>query len=146
MQSSLRGSQKRSPQFDKSQIFVNWKKVILMALIQRRILSQSSQYDKMASNLSSRNPVRVQSASQSQHHNHWSNFEEMLQRLHAEGLYIHPEHLAEFLLAHGIPVNLRYVPEHLKSKAVFINENYQGDMAHLVEEPDATSSQFPWLN
>ncbi|MGB7441956.1 MAG: hypothetical protein WA919_12865 [Coleofasciculaceae cyanobacterium] len=67
---------------------------------------------------------------------HWPTFEEILQRLHGEGIYIHSEQLAQFLLAHGLPVNLRYVPEALHLKARKVNDNYQGDMARLIEEPE----------
>lgn len=69
---------------------------------------------------------------------HWHTFEEILQRLHQQGVYVHPEQLAEFLLAHGLPVNLRYVPAHLQQKAIRVNDHYQGDMArleNLAEEP-----------
>ncbi|HHP7243697.1 MAG TPA: hypothetical protein ACFE0H_03320 [Elainellaceae cyanobacterium] len=65
----------------------------------------------------------------------WTTFEDMLHRLHADGVYVHSEQLAEFLLAHGLPVDLRYVPSHLQSKARHINEHYQGDMAALADEP-----------
>lgn len=61
-------------------------------------------------------------------------FEQILQRLHVEGIYVHPDQLAEFLLVHGLPVQLRYVPARLRSKAKTINQNYRGDMANLVEE------------
>ncbi|MGJ3252171.1 MAG: hypothetical protein ACFE0J_13745 [Elainellaceae cyanobacterium] len=64
----------------------------------------------------------------------WPTFEDMLHRLHAEGIYIHSEQLAEFLLAHGLPVDLRYVPPHLQSKAQHINNHYQGDVAALADE------------
>jgi hypothetical protein len=59
----------------------------------------------------------------------WHTFEDILERLHNEGIYIHSEQLATFLIFHGLPVNLCYVPEHLKHKAQFINEHYAGDMA-----------------
>ena len=95
---------------------------------------------------SSDHSANVKSLSQYQPDEHWPTFEEILQRLHGEGIYIHPHQLAEFMLAHGLPVNLRYVPEHLLSKAIFVNEHYQGDMARLIEEPDEPSWQFPWLN
>jgi len=72
----------------------------------------------------------------------WPTFEEMLQRLHQTGIYIHPDQLAEFLLAHGLPVHLRYVPKHLQQKALQVNENYQGDMVRLVEEIDHPSGNF----
>lgn len=64
----------------------------------------------------------------------WQTFEGILQRLHQEGVYIDAEQLAEFLLSHGLPVHLRYVPDRLKQRAIAINQNYQGDMAQLVEE------------
>lgn len=99
----------------------------------------------MTNNISS-NTSSVTSSPQPQTNQRWPTFLEMLQRLHQEGIYIHPEHLAEFLLFHGLPVNLCYVPKHLKSKAAFINKNYQGDMADIIEEPDDVASQFPWLN
>ena len=63
----------------------------------------------------------------------WTPFEAILKRLHNEGIYIHAEQLAEFYLAHGLPVDLCYVPSHLRSKAQRINQNYQGDMARLEE-------------
>ncbi len=66
----------------------------------------------------------------------WPTFEDMLHRLHAEGIYLHPDQLAEFLLCHGLPVHLRYVPKHLQQKARQINQHYQGDMARLIEELD----------
>jgi len=66
----------------------------------------------------------------------WPTFEDILRRLHAEGIYLHPDQLAEFLLCHGLPVHPRYVPERLQQKARQINQHYQGDMARLVEELD----------
>lgn len=66
----------------------------------------------------------------------WHTFKEILQRLHSEGIYIHPEQLAEFLLAHGLPVDLRYVPQHLQERAKLVNENYQGQIARFSEELD----------
>lgn len=66
----------------------------------------------------------------------WHTFKEMLQRLHREGIYIHSEQLAEFLLVHGLPVDLCYVPQHLQSKAIHINHNYQGDMVSLAEQSE----------
>lgn len=86
--------------------------------------------------LSPGDPDRVQSSTQPQPDEHWPTFEEVLQRLHARGFYLHPHQLAEFMLMHGLPVNLRYVPAHLRAKAIFINENYRGNMAQLVEEQD----------
>ncbi|MEQ9359483.1 hypothetical protein [Coleofasciculus chthonoplastes] len=75
----------------------------------------------------------------------WHTFTKILQRLHREGIYIHSEQLAEFMVAHGLPVDLCYVPEHLHSKAIQINQNYQGDMVSLTEqsEPDW---DYSWMN
>ena len=64
----------------------------------------------------------------------WPTFEGILQGLHRDGIYIHAEQLAEFMLAHGLPVDLKYVPAYLKQKAILINQNYQGDMARLSEQ------------
>jgi hypothetical protein len=64
----------------------------------------------------------------------------MLQRLHAEGVYLHPDQLAEFLLAHGLPVDLCYVPAHLRERAMAVNTHYRGDMAAL----DENSDEQPW--
>lgn len=74
----------------------------------------------------------------------WDSFEEILKRLHQEGIYLHPDQLAEFLLMHGLPVDPRYVPPHLQDKAKQINTNYQGDMARLEETEDYSwySGQF----
>ena len=66
----------------------------------------------------------------------WPSFAQIMRRLHREGIYLHPEQLAEFLLAHGLPVDLCYVPAHLRAKAVFVNQNYQGDMACLKQDLD----------
>ncbi|NJN87433.1 MAG: hypothetical protein HC881_15405 [Leptolyngbyaceae cyanobacterium SL_7_1] len=63
----------------------------------------------------------------------WHTFQDILQRLHSEGIYIHAEQLAEFLVVHGLPVHPSYVPDRLKAKAQFINDHYQGDMARLEE-------------
>lgn len=63
----------------------------------------------------------------------WPTFPELLQHLHQEGIYIHAEQLAEFLLFHGLPVELCYVPEHLQERAKSINEHYQGDMVRRSE-------------
>ena len=76
----------------------------------------------------------------------WSTFEEILQHLHTEGIYIHSEQLAEFLLEHGLPVHLRYVPPHLQFKATQVNENYQGDMACLIEELEPPCWDFSWMD
>lgn len=70
------------------------------------------------------------------------SFRAILRRLHAEGIYIHSEQLAEFLLAHGLPVDLHYVPARLKEKATYVNKNYQGDMALVGEEEDEQSWDF----
>ena len=70
----------------------------------------------------------------------WYGFSQMLQRLHAEGVYLHPDQLAEFLLAHGLPVDLDYVPAHLREKALLINTHYRGDMAAVDEDSD----EQPW--
>ncbi len=71
----------------------------------------------------------------------WPTFEDMLYQLHQEGIYLHPHQLAGFLLQHGLPVNLEYVPTHLQQKAIEINSNYQGDMARLEERDDG-----PWYS
>lgn len=71
----------------------------------------------------------------------WPTFEDILYQLHQDGIYLHPHQLAEFLLRHGLPVNLEYVPPHLKQKARAINCNYQGDMARLEERDDG-----PWYS
>ncbi|HEY9709904.1 MAG TPA: hypothetical protein V6D48_16990 [Oculatellaceae cyanobacterium] len=76
----------------------------------------------------------------------WPTFEDILQRLHTAGIYIHSEQLAEFLLDHGLPVHLRYVPPHLQLKAIQVNENYQGDMACLIEELEPPCWDFSWMD
>lgn len=63
----------------------------------------------------------------------WPPFVEILHQLHQGGIYIHADQLAEFLLWHGLPVDLCYVPQHLQEKATMINANYQGDMARLED-------------
>lgn len=78
-------------------------------------------------------------------HERWPTFEEILQNLHAQGIYIHSEQLAEFFLAHGLPVHLRYVPAHLRSKAIAINQNYQGDMVQVIEELEPPYWDFSWM-
>lgn len=88
----------------------------------------------------------MESSSQFQDNERWPNFEEILQRLHADGIFIHPEQLAEFLLAHGLPVHLRYVPAYLRDKAIEVNENYQGDMVRVVEEPEPPYWDFSWMD
>jgi hypothetical protein len=74
----------------------------------------------------------------------WQTFEEILLRLHQEGLYLHPHQLAEFLVWHGLPVELRYVPQALQQKATQINENYLGDMVRVeaFDEPPWYSHRF----
>ena len=67
---------------------------------------------------------------------HWPTFAEILYRLHQEGVYIRASDLAAFMLAHGLPVDLQYVPSVLQKKATIVNANYQGDMARLSEQPD----------
>ncbi|MGA7937741.1 MAG: hypothetical protein WCA35_29605 [Kovacikia sp.] len=69
----------------------------------------------------------------------WHTFPEIVHRLHREGIYIHPDQLAEFLLRHGLPVDLDYVPNHLRQKAKVINDNYQGDMARAEARQDQPS-------
>lgn len=71
----------------------------------------------------------------------WPTFEVMLRQLHQEGIYLHPTQLAEFLVRHGLPVDLQYVPVHLRHRATQINDNYLGDMARL--EPRA---EPPWYS
>lgn len=66
----------------------------------------------------------------------WHTFAELVVRLHQEGIYIHPHQLAEFLLWHGLPVDLCYVPNRLKQKAKDVNTQYQGDMARLEDMKD----------
>jgi len=85
-------------------------------------------------------------SSQLQTGERWPTFEEILQRLHTQGIFIHPEQLAEFLLAHGLPVHLRYVPARLRLKALVINQNYQGDMVRLIEELEPPSWDFSWMD
>lgn len=72
----------------------------------------------------------------SQDVNRWHTFAELVLKLHREGIYIHPHQLAEFLLRHGLPVDLCYVPPRLKQKAATVNSLYQGDMARLEEMKD----------
>ncbi len=73
----------------------------------------------------------------------WPTFPEILQQLHQAGIYIHHHQLAEFFLRHGLPVELDYVPEHLRQRAEKINANYQGDMAKL-ETVQGQPSMFLW--
>lgn len=74
---------------------------------------------------------------------HWHTFTDILQRLHQEHILIHPEQLAEFMVRHGLPVDLRFVPKHLQQRAKVINANYQGDMARL-EAVAESSHSFPF--
>ncbi len=76
----------------------------------------------------------------------WPTFEDILQNLHGQGIYIHAEQLAEFLLAHGLPVHLRYVPPYLRHKALEVNENYRGDMVRLIEELEPPYWDFSWMD
>jgi hypothetical protein len=99
----------------------------------------------MPSNLLSIALNDTQSSSQPKADKGWLTFEEILQRLHTQGIYIHSEQLAEFLLAHGLPVHLRYVPAHLRLKAIQVNKNYQGDMVHLIEELEPPCWDFSWM-
>ncbi len=66
----------------------------------------------------------------------WHTFAEIVLGLHKEGIYIHPHQLAEFLLGHGLPVDLCHVPPRLKHKAETVNARYQGDMARLEDTKD----------
>jgi cob(I)alamin adenosyltransferase len=88
----------------------------------------------------------MQLTSQLQTDERWPTFEGILQNLHSQGIYIHPEQLAEFLLAHGLPVHMRYVPPHLRHKAIEINENYRGDMVRVVEELEPPCWDFSWMD
>lgn len=99
----------------------------------------------MPSNLLSIALNDTQSSSQPKADKGWLTFEEILQRLHRHGIYIHSEQLAEFLLAHGLPVHLRYVPAHLRLKAMEVNKNYQGDMVRLIEELEPPCWDFSWM-
>ena len=98
----------------------------------------------MPSNLSSTSLNSIQSSLQSTDER-GPTFEEMLQHLHSQGIYIHSEQLAEFLLAHGLPVHLRYVPGHLRHKALRVNQNYQGDLVRLIEEAEPPCWDFSWM-
>ncbi|EKQ68113.1 hypothetical protein OsccyDRAFT_2628 [Leptolyngbyaceae cyanobacterium JSC-12] len=74
----------------------------------------------------------------------WHTFEDILRRLHQEGLYLHPHQLATFFVWHGLPVDLQYVPPCLQQRAAQINDNYLGDMARLeaFDEPPWYSSSL----
>jgi hypothetical protein len=99
----------------------------------------------MPSNLLSSALNSLQSSSLSQTDERWPTFEEILQGLHKQGIYVHSEQLAEFMLAHGLPVHLRYVPSHLRHKALEVNQNYQGDMVQVIEELEHPSWDFSWM-
>ena len=88
----------------------------------------------------------MHSSSQLSTEEYWPTFEEILQHLHREGIYIHSEQLAQFMLAHGLPVHLRYVPEPLHPKARKVNDNYQGDMARLIEEQEPPCWDYSWMD
>uniref|UniRef100_A0A832H5V5 Uncharacterized protein n=1 Tax=Oscillatoriales cyanobacterium SpSt-402 TaxID=2282168 RepID=A0A832H5V5_9CYAN len=74
----------------------------------------------------------------------WPTFEEILRRLHQEGIYLHPHQLATFFVWHGLPVDLQYVPAALQQRAAQINDNYLGEMARLetLNEPSWYSSSL----
>jgi hypothetical protein len=100
----------------------------------------------MQSNLLSIALNNMQLSSQLNTTQRWQTFEEILQRLHKQGIYIHSEQLAEFMLRHGLPVHLRYVPTHLRSKAIQVNQNYQGDMVRQIEELEQPCWDFSWMD
>ncbi|NEP11765.1 MAG: hypothetical protein F6J92_36420 [Symploca sp. SIO1A3] len=75
----------------------------------------------------------------------WPTFEALLRRLHREGIDIHAEQLAEYLLANGLPVHLRYVPKHLRAKAIEVNQNYRGNMVRLIEEQEQ-GWDYSWMD
>jgi len=100
----------------------------------------------MQSNLLSIALNNMQLSSQLNTTQRWQTFEEILQRLHKQGIYIHSEQLAEFMLRHGLPVHLRYVPAHLRSKAIQVNQNYQGDMVRQIEELEQPCWDFSWMD
>jgi hypothetical protein len=100
----------------------------------------------MQSNLLSIALNNMQLSSQLNTTQRWQTFEEILQRLHKQGIYIHSEQLAEFMLRHGLPVHLRYVPAHLRSKAIEVNQNYQGDMVRQIEELEQPCWDFSWMD
>ncbi len=72
----------------------------------------------------------------SKSNSHWSTLGEILYRLHQEGIYIRVDQLVEFMLLHGLPVDLQYVPKRLQEKAKAMNANYQGDLAQVSQQPD----------
>lgn|ERR687885_158275 len=87
----------------------------------------------------------MKSSSHSPGNERWPTFEEILHNLHTQGIYIHSEQLAEFMLAHGLPVHLRYVPAHLRPKAMQVNQSYEGDMARIIEELEHPYWDFSWM-
>jgi hypothetical protein len=103
------------------------------------------QMSEITSDLLSTALKDIKSSSQRHPVEHWPTFEEILQSLHYQGIYIHSEQLAEFLLAHGLPVHLRYVPMYLRPKAIEINHNYQGDMVRVIEELEPPYWDFSWM-
>lgn len=76
----------------------------------------------------------------------WRNFAEILNHLHGAGLYLHPHQLAEFLVVHGVPVDLHYVPAHLQQRASMINRHYRGDLAQLETATDQCSGYLERLS
>lgn len=90
----------------------------------------------MPKRISQPNPTLPQSTVEA-----WPTFEQVLYRLHAEGIWLSPQQLATFYLYHGLPVDLCYVPPHLQALATRINDNYQGDMARLE-----TVQAGPWYS
>ncbi len=68
----------------------------------------------------------------SKSNSHWSTLGEILYRLHKGGIYIRVDQLVEFMLLHGLPVDLQYVPKRLQEKAKVVNANYQGDLAQVL--------------
>ncbi len=71
---------------------------------------------------------------------HMSTLSEILYRLHLEGIYIRLDQLVEFMLLHGLPVDLEFVPERLQEKAKAMNTNYQGERAQVSLVPD----EYEW--
>ncbi|MGI0488724.1 hypothetical protein ACN4EK_25220 [Pantanalinema rosaneae CENA516] len=92
-------------------------------------MTNGSSFRQTAS-VESTNSLREQAA--------WHSFPQILQRLHQEKILIHPDQLAEFMLMHGLPVDLQYVPPHLQQKAQQINTHYQGDLARVETIPEPT--------
>lgn len=99
----------------------------------------------MPSYLAFRAPDSMSFPSHSRADGRWHTFEEILQCLHQSGIYIHADQLAQFLLAHGLPVHQRYVPPHLHTKAIAIEENYRGDMVREIEELEPPCWDYSWM-